>query len=302
MSPASCRSPAAPNPTAAPAPSAPNRATSLVRPAAMSPVISSSATAGFRHRRPRRRHPGRLLALSLVRGGWTVDAGPRRAPPGNPQSQRPIQQPRFLHLPQPAPLRLRPARLRLHAGGSRPSNSVAPPCPATPTSSPRACRLSTRARSPSAGAGGVELGNDVILFPARHGQPSITTTDGGGSHGTKLGRPHPARRLRQRHGPNTGPSAISASPTTPQLLSISRRPPNPCASTFAGDLTGILLGLPKRAEIHVGGNLINSRSKAQNLRPRRHPPAVGGDIRNRNEFTSFPFAGRPRTSPPSNSA
>ena len=61
----------------------------------------------------------------------------------------------------------------------------------------------------------------------------------------------------------------------------------PVRLDISGDMKGILLGAPKRSEIAVAGNMVNSRFDGQNLHEgditRIH---VGGDIVNRNEFTT----------------
>ena len=73
---------------------------------------------------------------------------------------------------------------------------------------------------------------------------------------------------------------------------------NPIRIDVDGDMSGILLGLPKRADIHVAGNLINSRLEGQHLSQSDVTRLrVDRDIRNRNEFTSTPLDREPDFSP-----
>lgn len=139
-----------------------------------------------------------------------------------------------------------------------------------------------------AGPGGVVLGNDVILFPSPLGNLNITTTGGGSLVGTKSGDLAQlilsnSGRTQYRAFGDFGLADHAATPlhlesTEPVLLNIS------------GDMSGILVGSPKRAEILVGGDMINSRFEGQNLRDTDITRiVVAGDIINRNEFTSVPM-------------
>lgn len=137
----------------------------------------------------------------------------------------------------------------------------------------------------SAGAGGVTLGNDVTLFPSSTGNLAITTRDGGGLSGNKPGDLtqlvlSDSDKTRYRE---LGDFGISDHAHVPRHL----LDPEPVRLAIAGDVSGILLGLPKRAEIQVGGDFVNSRFEAQNLAATDVTRLeVAGDIRNRNEFTS----------------
>jgi hypothetical protein len=62
-------------------------------------------------------------------------------------------------------------------------------------------------------------------------------------------------------------------------------------------MSGILLGVPKRAEINVGRDMINSRLDGQNLHDSDVTTIhVAGDIINRNEFTTVNVLSRPNFS------
>jgi hypothetical protein len=68
----------------------------------------------------------------------------------------------------------------------------------------------------------------------------------------------------------------------------------PVTMDIAGDFNGILLGVPKRAEIRVGGDMRNSRFDGQNLRASDVTSIeVGGSIFNQNEYTSVVVDGPP---------
>jgi filamentous hemagglutinin family protein len=137
----------------------------------------------------------------------------------------------------------------------------------------------------SAGAGGVVLGNDVTLFPSPSGDLSIVTTDGGSLVGTKNG--DLAQLIvsdsGKTHYREFGDFGISDHAPIPVHLNDT----DAVTLDVDGDMSGILLGVPKRAEINVGGDLVNSRFDGQNLRNTDVTSIhVAGDIINRNEFTS----------------
>jgi filamentous hemagglutinin family protein len=137
----------------------------------------------------------------------------------------------------------------------------------------------------TAGAGGVTLGNDVILFPSPVGNLKVVTTDGGSLTGAKPG--DLAQLVVSDSGKVNyrafGDFGIADHAETPLHLDD----PEPVTLEISGNMSGIVLGVPKRAEISVGGDMINSRFDGQNLHDgevtRIH---VNGDIINRNEFTS----------------
>ncbi len=137
----------------------------------------------------------------------------------------------------------------------------------------------------TAGAGGVTLGNDVILFPSPNGNLTITTTAGGSLTGnksdglTQLIVSDSGKTRYQQPGDFGGADHAS--------VPVHLNDPEPVRLDISGNLEGILLGSPKRAEINVGGDMINSRFDGQNLHATDVTSIhVVGDILNRNEFTS----------------
>mgnify|MGYP000880859048 CR=1 FL=1 len=137
----------------------------------------------------------------------------------------------------------------------------------------------------SAGAGGVILGNDVSLFPSPSGDLTITTTGGGSLVGTKNGDLtqlilSDSGKTQYRAFGDFGISDHAASP-------VHRNDSDGVTLDISGDMTGILLGVAKRADIQVGGDMVNSRFDGQNLRNTDVTSIhVQGDIINRNEFAT----------------
>jgi hypothetical protein len=234
----------------------------------------------------------RLLALSVVSGGWTVAAQRDlllqevRNPNGlfnNLGSSTSANRHRFDYAAN--------AYTSLTAGNSVQLRGTALPrfndafSQGMPPIYPGTLEI-------TAGAGGVVLGNDVVLFPSPLGNLNLATTDGGSLVGNKAGDlaqfiVSDSSKTQYR---SFGDFGISDHATPPLHLNDAE----PVRLDIAGDLQGILLGSPKRAELSVGGNLVNSRFDGQNLRAddvtKLH---VAGDISNRNEFTSVPLATKP---------
>lgn len=137
----------------------------------------------------------------------------------------------------------------------------------------------------SAGAGGVELGANLTLFPSAMGQLAVTTTDGGGLGGRDAGRTYQltmsdsdSRKFTfgsGQFGPGDhGDTLLHAADMEPVRLNI------------AGDLSGLVISVPKRSEIRVGGDLVNVSYLGQNLRAGDETLIeVAGDIRNVTDYT-----------------
>ncbi|MBE7500446.1 MAG: filamentous hemagglutinin N-terminal domain-containing protein [Verrucomicrobiales bacterium] len=234
----------------------------------------------------------RLLALSLVGGGWAVTAGRDillqevRNPNGlfnNLGSSTSPNRHRFDYAPEAFTFLTACNSVQLRGTGLPRYNDAF--SQGMPPLYPG--RLTARA-----GAGGVLLGNDVVLFPSPLGGLDIATTDGGSLVGTK------SSGLTQLIVSDSGRTqyrafgdfGIADHAATPVHLDNDE----PVRLAIAGDLRGVLLGSPKRAEITVGGNMINSRFDGQHLRAADVSLIhVGGDILNRNEFTTIRSAVAP---------
>jgi filamentous hemagglutinin family protein len=144
-----------------------------------------------------------------------------------------------------------------------------------------------------AGAGGVVLGNDVTLFGSPLGNLSITTTAGGSLVGSTPGglAQLVVSDSSKKQFKQSGDFGAADHAAVPLHLNDAV----PVRLDIAGDMSGILLVSPKRAEITVGGDMVNSRLEAQNLHAGDVTSIhVGGDIRNRNEFTSVVVVEPPR--------
>lgn len=256
-----------------------------------------------------------LLALSLVRGGWTVNAGNDiwlqevRNPNGlynNLGSSTSANRHRFDYASD--------AYTVLNGG-----NSVR----LLGTSLPR--YLDTFSKGiPSiypgtleitAGAGGVLLGNNVILFPSPVGNLSITTTGGGSLQTLAYANYLRALDNYNQHKNDPLPPELPTKPADLWQLIVSDssktqyrattdfgiadhsggllhlNDPEPVRLDIEGDMVGIILGVPKRAEINIGGDMINSRFDGQHLHDSDVTTInVSGNVINRNEFTSVPSA------------
>ena len=152
----------------------------------------------------------------------------------------------------------------------------------------------------TAGRGGVILGNDLTLYPSPVGNLKITTT-GNGAAGegsfisTKVG--DVAKLIVSDSGKNqylqTTDFGINDHASTPLHLNDSTS----IQLDIAGDMVGILLAVPKRAEISIGRDLINSRFDGQNLHATDATSInVGRDIKNNNEYTTVTLDGPPNFS------
>ena len=116
----------------------------------------------------------------------------------------------------------------------------------------------------TAGAGGVTLGNDVILFPSPQGWLDITTTGGGGLTSSKSGSDL-AQLILSDSGKNqylqAGDFGINDHAATPVHINEDRS----VELNISGDMTGIYLVSAEQAQVNVGGDMINCRFDGQNL-------------------------------------
>ncbi|HEX5223169.1 MAG TPA: filamentous hemagglutinin N-terminal domain-containing protein, partial [Verrucomicrobiae bacterium] len=234
----------------------------------------------------------RLLALSVVNGGWTVNAAQDvllqevRNPNGvfnNLGSSTSPNRYRFDYAPD--------AYTILNGGNSVQLRGTALPR-YTDTFSQNLPPIYPGTLKINAGAGGVTLGNDVILFPSALGNLEITTTDGGSLVGSK------SSGLTQLIVSDSGKTQYKAAGdfgvADHASVPIHWNDPEPVRLNISGNMEAILLGSPKRAEINIGGNMINSRFDGQNLRDSDVTSVnVAGDVINRNIFTSVTLDSAP---------
>ena len=116
-----------------------------------------------------------------------------------------------------------------------------------------------------AGAGGVEIGGEIILFPSSVGSLEISTTGGGGLTGD-LASTTPdfvmsdadASRPQYTGQASFGPADFASVPN--HLNS-----PTPVSLNISGDMDNIYLAVPEAAQINVVGDMNNCSFKGQNL-------------------------------------
>ncbi len=234
----------------------------------------------------------RLLALSLVSGGWTVNAAQDillqevRNPNGvfnNLGSSSSANRFRFDYAAD--------AYTILNAGNSVQLRGTALPR-YTDIFSQNMPSIYPGTLEITAGAGGVILGNDVILFPSPLGNLEITTTAGGSLIGTKSSGL--TQLIVSDSGKTQYRTAGDFGVADHASVPVHLNDPDPVRLNISGDMEAILLGSPKRAEINVGGDMINSRFDGQNLHDSDVTSiSVTGDILNRNIFTSVTLATAP---------
>jgi len=145
----------------------------------------------------------------------------------------------------------------------------------------------------TAGAGGVSLGNDVILFPSAQGWLDIATSAGGGLTSSKTGS-DPAQLILSDSGKDqyllAGDFGINDHAATPVHIDDNRS----VDLNISGDMQGIYLVSAEKADITIGGDMINCRLDAQNLHAGDVTSInVTGAIQNRNEFTSVTLTTTP---------
>lgn len=109
-----------------------------------------------------------------------------------------------------------------------------------------------------AGAGGVVLGNDVVLYPSPKGQLEITTTDGGSLRSA-------AGNFYQLIMSDSDSTDYRNFATGHAPIPLHLSDPDPVSLVIAGDLQNIFLRSPKRSVITVYGDALNFSFEGQNL-------------------------------------
>ena len=135
-----------------------------------------------------------------------------------------------------------------------------------------------------AGAGGVLLGNSVILFPSPEGELNLTTTGGGGLQTDTPGTVYnlimsDSGRTQWRGGDDFG---MTDHASTPAQLNN----PNPVVMNISGNVVDLNIVTPKATQITVGGEMDNTSFVGQNLHPTDVTSiTVAGPIWNRSDYT-----------------
>ena len=132
----------------------------------------------------------------------------------------------------------------------------------------------------TAGAGGILLGNDVVLFPSALGQLRLKTTGSGPFESAGDGSFQFVMSDSDQPRYGTFISSHSAAPL--HLAGASE----PVRLDIGGDVRNLRLQIPKQAEIIIGGSTLNFFYKGQNLTPADVTSInITGDVRNRADYT-----------------
>lgn len=133
----------------------------------------------------------------------------------------------------------------------------------------------------TAGAGGVVLDNDVVLYPSAQGSLNIQTT-GGGSLVSGTGRY--CQLIVSDSGNPDYTTFATGHAVTPLHLNDSGY----CVTLdISGDIENLFLSSPAKADIHVGGDAVNFSFQGQNLHANDVTQLhIDGDYFSRSDHTS----------------
>jgi filamentous hemagglutinin family protein len=143
----------------------------------------------------------------------------------------------------------------------------------------------------TAGAGGVTLGNDVVLYPAADAALNITTTHGGSlsSSGGNL-----YQLVMSDSSSPDYETFIDGHSATPLQLPYASLP---VTLDISGNIQDVSLQIPKRTVIDVGGNAINFSLTSQNLLPGDTSQlTVAGDIIDQTDTSAVTVPAAPNLS------
>ena len=249
-------------------------------------IINAGADAGT---------SGKQLALSVIQGGWSVNAGDSiylqeiRNPNGvfnalnsNATGGKPSPSEHLFDYSPDAYLTMIAANGIELSGASLPRNAG--------TFEKNLPEIFPGTLNLTAGAGGITMDRDITLFPSPLGSVQITTTAGGNFVGTSSSGLTSLTMSDSADAQYLKNSAFTGHAPVPVHL----RNPTTAALNISGDMNGILFAPNEAAQITVGGNMNNSRLNGQNLfAGDKTSLNVTGDIMNRNEFTTITLAAAP---------
>jgi filamentous hemagglutinin family protein len=115
-----------------------------------------------------------------------------------------------------------------------------------------------------AGAGGVEVGGEIILFPSPSGSLEISTT-GGGSLTGDLASITPDLVMADNSGRWQYTSQASFGVADFAAVPVHENSPTPVALNISGNMNNIYLAVPEAAQINVVGDMNNCSFQGQNL-------------------------------------
>lgn len=135
-----------------------------------------------------------------------------------------------------------------------------------------------------AGLGGVQLDNNLTLFPSSFGDLQISTS--GSFIGTTLADGSRPELLMSDSGSKQWTSAHDFTDGDHAAAPVELGNPNPVVITTAGSMNNLIVGTSKATEITVGGDMINAAFSGQNLNPHDETSIqVAGRIFNRGLYT-----------------
>ena len=232
-----------------------------------------------------------LLALSLVKGGWQVNApngsiylqevrDPNGALNGKSGGTAP-----YRHLFDYDPdsfVELDAGNAVLLEGTSLPRYSSGDQVPVI---YPPSLYI-------NAGAGGVTLGNNVTLFPSPDGQLTINTTAGGNLEGSGF-------QLAMSDSSATKWTSTTDFAADHAVTPVQLNNSQPVALNISGNMNDITLLTPKETQITVDGGMDNTSFAGQNLHPSDNTFIhVGGSIVNQNVYSFVTVGGGGLSLPP----
>jgi hypothetical protein len=145
----------------------------------------------------------------------------------------------------------------------------------------------------TAGAGGVTMGNDVILYPSAQGWLGITTSAGGALASSETGADQ-AQLIVSDSGKDQYLAAGDFGLGDHAAVPVHLNDEQTIELNIAGDMEDVYLGVPERAVVKVGGDMINCRFDGQNLQAGDVTTInVTGAVENRSEFTSLSVSAAP---------
>ncbi len=246
--------------------------------------------------------PGDYVALSLVAGSWTLDA-----PHGSIYLQE-VRDPNGLYnttsLPRGSHATVNPknyfdydpnASLTLDAG-------IGVEFVDSPVNLPRLSGLAIPPILPpilniTAGAGGVTLDDNLILFPSANGGLQITTTPGSGGSLTGAGNTgNTVELLMSDSGSKNFTTSTSFGDADHGITPLELNDPNPVTLSIDGSINGLSIVTAEKTTITVGGDVKNSSFSGQNLHSTdKTTITVTGTIFNSPAFSSVPIPQAPAT-------
>ena len=201
---------------------------------------------------------GANLALSLIKGGWVVNAAEDiylqevRNPNGVFNSASRTSPVSYLFDYDPL------ASVTLDGGNSVTITGSSP----LPRNGNHEPLIFPPSLTIDAGAGGISLDATVNLFPSPEGSLELTTTDGGNLQGVGVGV-HLNMSDSSRNSYSSSQAFQFNDPNQNPLLHLND--PNPVQINISGSVENLILNSPKRVEMYVTGDIVNSGANIENL-------------------------------------